>query len=100
MTAKTTAQIHNQWQRIFRILMARGKRLAIQAHPETGGLDLYVHNWGNAEAKAVWARTWARTNRVRAIYKAAYDLAEHRQHLAAGFQPHWCEHCRNADLFN
>lgn len=89
---KTAAQVYDQHQRIFRAYMARGTRKAAIAHPETGGNELLIHNWGNDAARAVWRETWAAYYRTDAAYKALYDAAFHRQYHTNCRNIH-CVHC-------
>ena len=91
--AKTTSRLFEQQDRIFRRLMEIGKRRARTAHPETGGIEHLVHNWGNEAARAVWRDVWARWRRVDAAYRPLLDSAEHRRH-GPDFRPLWCDACR------
>lgn len=89
---KTTRQIYDQHRRIGIAIFSNARKFARIAHPETDGSDLMCHNWGNAAAKAVWARAYKRLRRVHNTYKAMYDLAEHASH-SDSFRPTWCSHC-------
>jgi hypothetical protein len=93
---KTTTQIYEQRQRVFRLAMSVARDSAHRVHPETGGQELLVHNWGNAESKAAWARGWDRWHRIAGAFDSAYDAAEHRNHVTRGFKPHWCEDCKSS----
>ena len=93
MRTKSSSMIYTQRERVFRTYTQRAQRLARAAHPDTNGEELLVHNWGNAAARAIWARAW---ESLRAISEAAdrlYDLADHRDHHSATFRPLYCEHC-------
>lgn len=55
--------------RAWRTFMRRTHKLAALADPRTGGNEMLVHNWGNDQARAVWAHGWERWRR----YGAAFD---------------------------
>ena len=85
--------IWEQHDRIWRKLWERTRELMRRAHPETGGCSLLVHNWGNAEAKAIEERAWIRWHKIEAIYERLRDEAEHSRH-SDQFRPQWCAHCK------
>lgn len=47
---------HRAWRRF----LTRTRRLAALADPRTGGNETLCHNWGNAQARAVWLAGWRR----------------------------------------
>jgi len=67
---------------------------AKKAHPATEGLELLVHNWGNAEAKFAWNAFWDSWRRIEEIYDDLYSRAVHREHKGKGMKPLWCPYCR------
>ena len=64
---KTTTQIYDQKQRLFRAITARGVRRAALAHPETSGSEHLISNWGNESAKKIWRDTWTRWHHLSFI---------------------------------
>jgi len=46
--------------RAFRTFMRRTIKLAAYADPATGGNECMVRNWGNDEARRIWADGWQR----------------------------------------
>ena len=64
--------------RAFRTFMRRTMKLARAAHPATGGNECLVHNWGNDEARRIWADGWRRWR----SYSAAADR-RHREWVDA-----------------
>ena len=90
---KTIATLYDNKQRAFALFLRRTTKLAEQAHPETGGNQQLVLNWGNDAARAVWRRGWDRWRRYDAAYRRAYDLALHDEHGPL-FRPLWCQHCK------
>lgn len=92
---KTTTQIYEQRDRIFRMSMERGRRRAAAADPATGGSEHLVSNWGNDASRAAWAATWAAWRKVDELADRMYDEAEHRRHGPIfKFRPLWCQFCR------
>jgi hypothetical protein len=47
-------------RRAWRRFMSRTTKLAAIADPRTGGNESLVHNWGNQEARRIWAEGWKR----------------------------------------
>jgi len=91
---KTTTELYDQHQRMFKKTCELATRFANEADPRTGGDALLIHNWGNEVSKQVWARYEARWPKMRAIFERLYNEAEHRRH-SNEFRPLWCKHCSN-----
>lgn len=92
--------------RLWKLWIARKTARLAAAYPETGGVELYVHNWyvcgGTAEGRAPGASTqaetlinseWNQWHRISARGKREYDRAEHATHSPRGFFPLWCNEC-------
>lgn len=47
-------------RRAWRRFISRTTKLAAAADPATGGNESLVHNWGNQEARRIWAEGWKR----------------------------------------
>lgn len=80
MTAKTIKEICAQWSRIYSGLCELKKRDIKAAHPETGGIPMLCHNWGNQASRAAMAARERQQDRARAIYTRLYKLAFYRQY--------------------
>ena len=93
MGQKTTAQIYAQRQSIFSRAMRLADREAARVHPETGGSQHLVHNWGNAQAKAAVAYQWTRWRKIEVMAVRLYAAAEHRGHDGK-FKAMWCAECQ------
>lgn len=94
MTRPTLAALRAHLERCDAIWNRRCRvrdMLAGRADPATGGNALYVHNWGNAAAKAVTARVEERyERRVRPILDARSDALMYLDHMAnVGTTPAW-----------
>lgn len=97
---KTASEIYHQGERIFQASWRIATKRAARVHPETGGNHCLVHNWGNDEARAVWAWQGSLWASVKPAIDAAYHAALHREH-GPHFRPLWCAHCkvlRNVDI--
>lgn len=92
---KTPAQIHDQRTRLFHAFADKVKARAAIADPATNGHPLYVHNWGNDAAKAVYEHGRLRWSVISAAADRLYAEAEHRNH-GGNFRPLWCKHCKVA----
>lgn len=75
MNTELANAIHHRSRRAFQTMMRRTARLAEIAHPETGGNELFVHNWGNAEARRHWAEGWRRWDAMSAEFDRRYRAA-------------------------
>ena len=98
---KTTAQIYDQHQRMFRAFMRTTTARAAQLCPDSGGNECLCHNWsigcecaaGAILASQLWRERWQWWRKLDDAYNAAYRAAEHRTH-GAHFAPLWCDHCK------
>ena len=92
---KTTDQLYYQKGRLFEALRRNTTAQAKKAHPETGGNEHLIHNWGNVESKTIWTTAWARWGKIAKIYKDLYDYSDHMEHTAKfpDLRPSWCKYC-------
>jgi hypothetical protein len=91
---KTATQIYQQNERIYRKSCMLAVKQAKAADPSTGGNGLMVHNWGNAEAKAAWAKHEQRSHKTQAAFDRLYNAAEHNYNHGDHFRPMWCALCQ------
>lgn len=104
---KTSRQIYDRHQRMFRMFMRLTAARAKRCCPSSDGSEMLCHNWGNpafreelapgaTAAHAVWVAAWQRWRRIDDAYKLAYDLALHHQHEHETGRYLWCQHCKVA----
>ena len=92
---KTPNDIFNQLERCMKLVNRMAIKRAKLAHPDTGGMPLYVSNWGNTEARLAWARRDQRMRHILNAYNVSYDQAIHAGHVMDGENGRylWCEGC-------
>lgn len=76
--SKTWIDVYDQQRRVWRQLQRRARRQAGVAHPETGGDRHLVHNWGNVEARQIWAECDRHSRRLAVSCRAAIQTLRTR----------------------
>jgi predicted amidohydrolase YtcJ len=61
-------------------------------------MELYVHNWGNEQAKRAWACAWALWRVLEPKLNALYHAAEHADHVALDRPAFWCDECNHKSV--
>lgn len=72
---KTVSEIYNQYQRICSALAAAKRNNILKADPQTDGIEMLAHNWGNDAAKKAIQDADKRRYKIGAIYEEAYFKA-------------------------
>ena len=105
----TTQQVYDRYHiRLWRLFIARKDARIKAAYPETGGVELYLHNWyvcggtaagrepgASERAEAMIRAEWDQWHKVSKRGEREYARAEHATHTGFAFRPLWCLACEN-----
>lgn len=78
-------------------IMAWAKKKSAEAHPETGGRDIPVRNWGNGQAKNIWRKAWKMAQKSTDTFDRLIPMGWHLLHQnwpETETQPLWCPICQ------
>ena len=83
---KTTSQIYEQDNRVYKLLTEVTMAAIKRVHPDTGGSLHLAHNWGNSEAKAILEKHSKREHIIYTLFQKYYHKAfclQYPNHLKA-----------------
>lgn len=101
---QTTSEIYDRYKRrIYKLWSERRRARILAAFPDTGGNELFLHNWYSCgkdpmlAAKADQLKSWDDWHKIDRRYRREYDKAEHAGHVAEkrDGQYLWCQYCQS-----